>query len=121
MKKIIFTFTIIFFLQIIGCSEKEIANKLIGKWKADNNIPNIEVIYEFTETDLKIEMIGMEMPHQTIETTYSVKSDNGKILSLEVVHPHTKITGIFTFTFSTDTTAILTAPDGQPIRLVRNS
>jgi hypothetical protein len=121
MKKIIFAFTTIFFLQLIGCSQEEGASKLIGRWKSDTDIPNIEVIYEFTETDLKIEMTGMEMPHQNIETTYSVILDNGKTLSLEVVHPYTKTTGIFTLTFGTDTTAILTAPDGQPIRLVRSS
>ena len=119
MRITIFTFIIIFFLQLLGCSEKQGANKLIGKWKADADMPNLEVIYEFTETELKIEMTGMEMPHQNIETTYSVKSDDGKTLSLEVVHPYTKTTGIFTFTFGGDTSAILIAPDGQPIRLVK--
>ena len=116
MKKILFT--LIFILLLAGCSEKK-NNRLIGKWKVDLNIPNIEAFYEFSENELKIKMTGIEMPEDNIETSYRIKSDNGQTLFLEVLHPNTGIKGVFTFTFEEDAIATLTDPDGSRIRLTK--
>jgi hypothetical protein len=114
--------TLILLIQFIGCSEK-VDNKLIGKWRVESdsilNIPNLEAIYEFSETKYTVQMTIPEIPTQTLEIDYKIKSDNGKILFLEVVHPATKAIGIFTFTFEKDERATLIDPNGQSIKLMK--
>ena len=70
----------------------------------------------FSETDMSIQFTETGKPPKRVETTYKVISDNGKVLSLEVTHPTTKLKGTFIFTFEEgDTKATLLDPGGYKV------
>ncbi len=119
MKKIVFTFlsALILLAAFNGCSKKG-ADKLVGKWKAETGVPNFEVTYEFTKTNMTIEFKGPDMPAQKVETTYTVKSDDGENMVIEVIHPVTKIKGDFKLVIK-DKNIDMTDPDGQPTKLTK--
>jgi len=123
MKKILLyslSITITSLLLLAGCSQPKGADKLIGKWKVNFDGENAEAIYEFSETDMSMQFTETGKPTKRIETTYRVISDNGKILSLEVIHPTTKLKGIFIFTFEQeDTKATLVDPGKYTVTLIK--
>ena len=94
-----------------GCSKNN-QDKIIGKWKIKTN--DTEVTYEFTKTNLIIEMKSAAMAHPTINTTYTVKSSEGDTTILSVIHPVTGEKGDFKAVFQ-DNTLHLTDPDGQTL------
>jgi hypothetical protein len=119
MKKVIFTLlaTLIMLALFNGCSKKA-ADKLIGKWKVTTEMPNVQLTYEFTATNMNIEIKGLEMPQNKIETTYTVKTDDGTTVTLDVVHPVTKQKGEFKITI-TDNKMKMVDPDGQTVDLTK--
>jgi ABC-type glycerol-3-phosphate transport system substrate-binding protein len=124
MKRIIFTLLAAFIMLAAfnGCSKKA-SEQIIGKWKVktettDPQMQNIEAIYEFTKTNMNIEIKGLELPHNKIETTYTVKADDGNTVTLEVIHPVTKVKGEFKITI-TDNKMKMIDPDGQSIDLTK--
>lgn len=123
MKKILLyslSLTIASFLLLAGCSEQKGSHKLIGKWKVNLDEENIEAIYEFSETDMSMQFTEAGNPPKKLETTYKVIADNGKVLSLEIIHPTTKLKGTFIFTFEEgDTKANFVDPGGYTVTLIK--
>jgi len=110
---ILFSILILYFLS--GCSKNN-QDKIIGKWKIKSN--DTEVIYEFTKTNLNIEMKTATMAHPPINTTYTVKSIEGDNIILTVIHPVTGEKGDFKAVLR-DNTMHLTDPDGQTLVLTK--
>jgi len=94
-------------------------DRLYGKWKVAAEMPNIEAIYEFAQNKMLIEIKGLDIPNNKIETTYKVKSDDGKTIILEVVHPVTKQTGDFSINIDGNKMKMID-PDGQSVDLIKN-
>lgn len=115
MKKLFYLFLlpVIFLLLFDGCSKSN-SEKLIGKWKI--KIADSEAVYEFTNTNLIIEMKTKGMDHPKINTTYTIKSSDNDKLIITVVHPVTGEKGDFTAIFKGNSMD-LTDPDGQTLEL----
>jgi hypothetical protein len=104
MKNVIFTFAILIIvtLSLISCSKSPSKN-LIGKWKADSvaGMPKgleTEIFYEFTKEYLIASGTVHGEPLDKLEIPYSIKSEEGKTLVLEVTHPTSGAKGEFKIT-----------------------
>jgi hypothetical protein len=119
MKKILFTLLAAFIMlgAFNGCSKKA-ADKLIGKWKVATEMPNVEAVYEFTPTNMNLEIKGLDMPHNKIEFSYTVKTDDGNTVTMEVTHMQSKQKGEFKITI-TDNKMKMIDPDGQSTDLTK--
>ena len=134
MKKVLFTLLAASMMLVAfnGCSKKA-ADKLTGKWVTSVEMPappnpetgapsgeklKIDVSYEFTKTNMNVEIKGPNMPPQKIETTYTVKSDDGNTVTLEVVLPDNKQKVEFKITI-TDNKMKMVDPDGQTVDLTK--
>lgn len=107
-----------------GCSKKEGAEKIIGKWKAENLEPMpgdsamvVEVYYEFTGDKLIAEGSAHGQPFPTLEIPYTVKSQTDTVI-LEATHPQSGAKGDFKITFEGEKLKMID-PDGAPYTLVK--
>lgn len=106
-----------------GCSKKQGAEKIIGKWKVENpgNVTDtsmaVEILYEFTKDKLIAEgnMHGQPLP--TMQINYTVKSEADTVL-LEATHPESGAKGDFKITFEGEKLKMID-PDGVPYTLVK--
>lgn len=119
MKKLLVTMFSLFFVLLLlsGCSSKG-ADKMIGKWKSKEAVSGVSMIYEFSGSKLTMEMQGGDMKHPKIETTYTVKSDDGKTVIIEVVHPVSQMKGDFSIVLDGNNMK-MTDPDGIAFDLVK--
>ena len=119
MKKILFTLltALVMLVAFNGCSKKA-ADNLIGRWKLASEMPGVEIIYEFTPTNMNIEVKVPNQEHKKIEITYTIKSDDGTTVVIEVIHPVTKQKGEFKITI-TDKKMKMIDPDGGTTDLTK--
>jgi hypothetical protein len=118
MKNIIFVFVtlVLISLALISCSKSPSKN-LIGKWKADSvaGMPKgleTEVFYEFTKGNIIASGTVHGEPLDKIEIPYSIKSEEGNILVLDVIHPSSGAKGEFKITMDGKTMKLID-PDNQ--------
>jgi|WetSurMetagenome_2_1015567.scaffolds.fasta_scaffold05672_8 hypothetical protein len=118
MKNIIFVFItlVLISLALIGCS-KSPAKNLIGKWKADSvaGMPKgleTEIYYEFTKENIIASGTVHGEPLDKMEIPYSIKSEEGKVLVLDVIHPSSGAKGEFKITMDGKTMKLID-PDNQ--------
>jgi hypothetical protein len=93
-------------LSLMSCSKSPTKN-LVGKWKADSiaGMPKgleTEVYYEFTKERLIATGSVHGEPLDKIEVPYTVKSEEGNNLTLEVIHPESGAKGEFKITIEGD-------------------
>jgi hypothetical protein len=106
-----------------GCSKKDNAEKIIGKWKAENleKMPDstmqVEVFYEFTKDKLIAEGTMQGQPLPRMEIPYTIKSQVDTLI-LEATHPQSGAKGEFKITFDGDKLKMID-PDGAPYTLVK--
>lgn len=127
MKKLNFVllFLISSFLVLGGCSKKEGAEKIIGKWKAENLNPmpgdtsamSVEVFYEFTKDKLIAEGSAHGQPFPKLEIPYIIKSQVDTVV-LEATHPQSGAKGDFKITFEGEKLKMID-PDGAQYMLVK--
>jgi hypothetical protein len=118
MKNIIFIVGTILILSLsfLNCSKSPSKN-LIGKWKADSvaGMPKgleTEVFYEFTKGNIIASGTVHGEPLDKIEIPYSIKSEEGNILVLDVIHPSSGAKGEFKITMDGKTMKLID-PDNQ--------
>jgi hypothetical protein len=126
MKKINFVLLLLIAAAIGfgGCSKKDNAEKIIGKWKAENleqmpgdSAMTIEIFYEFTKDKLIAEGSAHGQPFPKLEIPYTVKSQVDTVI-LEATHPQSGAKGEFKITFEGDKLKMID-PDGAPYTLVK--
>ena len=126
MKK--FNFVLFLLLAVLigigGCSKKEGADKVIGKWKAENLEPMpgdsaavVEIFYEFTKDKLIAEGNVHGQPIPRMEIPYIVKSQKDTVV-LEATHPQSGAKGDFKITFEGEKMKMID-PDGAPYTMVK--
>lgn len=107
-----------------GCSKKSGADKILGKWKAENtsneqlsDSMKVELNYEFTKDKMIASgsVHGQELPK--MEIPYVVKSE-GDTIVLEATHPQTGAKGDFKIVFQGEKMELID-PDGVPMTMVR--
>jgi hypothetical protein len=86
-------------LALTSCSKNPSSN-LIGKWKADSvaGMPRgleTEIFYEFTKENIIASGTVHGEPLDKIEIPYSLKSEEGNVLVLDVIHPSSGAKGEF--------------------------
>lgn len=119
MKKI---FIVLFVLSAIlisffGCSKSPSKN-IIGKWKADSvaGMPRgleTEIYYEFTKENLIASGTVHGEPLDKIEMPYNIKSEEGDLLVLEVLHPVSGAKGEFKIIMESSKRISLKDPDDK--------
>jgi hypothetical protein len=119
MKHTYFVVTVLVLvaLSLISCSKSPTKN-LIGKWKADSiaGMPKgleTEVYYEFTKEKLIATGSVHGEPLDKIEIPYTIKSEEGNKLVLEVIHPESGAKGEFKITLDGDK-MFMKDPDDKP-------
>lgn len=119
MKKIFIVFFALFAIAIslVGCSKSPSKN-IIGKWKADSvaGMPRgleTEIYYEFTKENLIATGTVHGEPLDKIEMPYNIKSEEGNLLVLEVVHPTSGAKGEFKIIMENSKRINLKDPDGK--------
>jgi len=106
-----------------GCSKKDNAEKIVGKWKAENLEPlpdttmKVEVFYEFTKDILIAEGTVQGQPLPKMEIPYTIKSQTDTLV-LEATHPQSGAKGEFKIMFDGDKVQMID-PDGAPYTLVK--
>ncbi len=106
-----------------GCSKQDNAEKIIGKWKAENleQMPDttmkVEVFYEFTKDKLIAEGTVQGQPLPKMEIPYTIKSQVDTLI-LEATHPQSGVKGEFKIMFDGDKLQMID-PDGAPYTLVK--
>lgn len=115
-------FTVIFALStmaiyLVGCSGSPSKN-IVGKWKADSvaGMPRgleTEIYYEFTKENLIATGTVHGEPLDKIEMPYNIKSEEGDLLVLEVVHPVSGAKGEFKINMESGNRMSLKDPDGK--------
>lgn len=106
-----------------GCSKKDNAEKIIGKWKAETSEQmqdtsmNIEVFYEFTKDKMIADGNMQGQPLPRMEINYTIKSQTDTLI-LEATHPQSGAKGDFKITFDGDKLKMID-PDGSPYTLVK--
>lgn len=107
-----------------GCSKKSGADKILGKWKAENtsneqlsDSMKVELNYEFTKDKMIASgsVHGQELPK--MEIPYVVKSE-GDTIVLEATHPQSGAKGDFKIVFQGEKMELID-PDGVPMTMVR--
>jgi hypothetical protein len=112
------------FIGLAGCSKKQGADKIIGKWKADtqqqgqeqlSDSMKVEIFYEFTKDKMIASgsVHGQQLP--SMEIPYTIKSE-GDTLVLEATHPQSGQKGEFKITFQGEKMNLID-PDGMPLLL----
>ena len=101
MKNIYFVIAalILLSLSFMNCSKSPSKN-LIGKWKADSiaGMPRgleTEVYYEFTKENIIATGTVHGEPLDKVELPYTLKSEEGNLLVLDVIHPVSGAKGEF--------------------------
>jgi hypothetical protein len=101
MKNIYFVIAalILLSLSFMNCSKSPSKN-LIGKWKADSiaGMPKgleTEVYYEFTRENIIATGTVHGEPLDKVELPYTLKSEEGNLLVLDVIHPVSGAKGEF--------------------------
>jgi hypothetical protein len=101
MKNTFFTFLVLIIvsLAIVSCSKSPSKN-LIGKWKADSvaGMPKgleTEIFYEFTKENIIATGTVHGEPLDKMEMPYTLKSEEGNNLILDVIHPTSGAKGEF--------------------------
>ena len=119
MKKIfIVSFILsVIVISLVGCSKSPSKN-IIGKWKADSvaGMPKgleTEIYYEFTKENLIATGTVHGEPLDKIEMPYNIKSEEGNLLVLEVVHPISGAKGEFKIIMENNKRINLKDPDGK--------
>jgi hypothetical protein len=119
MKKILLVFisSLLIALALISCS-KSPSKSIIGKWKADSvaGMPkDIEtnIFYEFTKENIIATGTVHGEPLDKIEMPYSIKSEEGDILVLEVIHPISGAKGEFKIKMNGNKKMSLKDPDDK--------
>ena len=109
MKNIYFVIAalILLSLSFMNCSKSPSKN-LIGKWKADSiaGMPKgleTEVYYEFTRENIIATGTVHGEPLDKVELPYTLKSEDGNLLVLDVIHPVTGAKGEFKIRISGST------------------
>ena len=106
-----------------GCSKKSGADKIVGKWKAENLGPmpdtsmKVEVFYEFTKEKLIAEGNMQGQPLPRMEIPYTIKSQTDTVV-LEATHPQSGAKGDFKITFEGEKLKMID-PDGAQYTLVK--
>jgi hypothetical protein len=107
-----------------GCSKKSGADKILGKWKAENpsneqlsDSMKVELNYEFTKDKMIASgsVHGQELPK--MEIPYVVKSE-GDTIVLEATHPQSGQKGDFKIVFQGEKMELID-PDGVPMTMER--
>lgn len=101
MKNIfpVFIIAFLFVSLITGCSKSPSKN-IIGKWKADSvaGMPKgleTNIFYEFTKENIIASGTIHGEPLDKMELPYTIKSEEGSTLILEVIHPSSGAKGEF--------------------------
>lgn len=119
MKNVLFLFTLlsIIMLSLVSCSKSPSKN-LIGKWKADSvaGMPKgleTEIFYEFTKENIIATGKIHGEPLDKIELPYTLKSEEGDVLILEVIHPTSGAKGEFKIKMESSKKINLKDPDDK--------
>lgn len=101
MKNIYFVIAalVLLSLSFMNCSKSPSKN-LIGKWKADSiaGMPKgleTQVFYEFTKENIIATGTVHGEPLDKVEMPYTLKSEEGNLLVLDVIHPVSGAKGEF--------------------------
>lgn len=101
MKNIYFIFVVLILvsLSLLSCTKSPSKN-LIGKWKADSvaGMPKgleTEIFYEFTKEKIIATGTVHGEPLDKMELPYTLKSEDGNNLILDVIHPTSGAKGEF--------------------------
>jgi|WetSurMetagenome_2_1015567.scaffolds.fasta_scaffold435123_1 hypothetical protein len=101
MKNTFFTFLVLIIvsLALVSCSKSPSKN-LIGKWKVDSvaGMPKgleTEIYYEFTKENIIATGTVHGEPLDKMEMPYTLKSEEGNNLILDVIHPTSGAKGEF--------------------------
>lgn len=120
MKNILFLFALlgIIVLSLVSCSKSSSKN-LIGKWKADSvaGMPKgleTEIFYEFSKEKIIATGTVHGEPLDKMELPYTLKSEEGDVLILEVIHPTSGAKGEFKIKMEGSKKMSLRDPDDKP-------